>query len=150
MRRSDFIWSIIVLTTATTLTFANAYKWENKNNQVEYSQVPPENEEATVIPPPPPPPSSAAEESKNIKNIENKFKQADEAAAKQKIKDEKKAAIAHDKNYNCNLAKQHLADIQSKARIKLMDNGSSVLLSQEQRTEEIQKTEEAIKKYCNP
>lgn len=148
MRRSDFIWSILVLTTATTFAFANAYKWENKNNEVEYSQMPPENQDATVIAAPPTPSSSAQEEKKAADALQDKFKKEDSDNAKNKAKEAIKAEEKRVMDYNCNLAKKYLADLQSKERIKLTTNGQTVLLSQEQRTEEIKKTEEAVKKYC--
>ncbi len=149
MKKSDLIFSVIVLATATSFAFANAYKWENKDNQVEYSQVPPPNTEATEITPPPPPSSSAPTEIKQMQNLNEKLNKQEEKAAEEKAKQAKEAAINKDKQYNCDLAKKHLADMESKARIRLLDNkGGALQMSQEQRAEEIQKTKDAIEQYC--
>lgn len=151
MRKSDLIWAMLVLTGATSFAFANAYKWENKDNQTEYSQVPPSGVDSTVIPPPPPPSSSAPDEKKEVQDINQKFQKEDEAKAKAKAEQQQKAEENKVKNYNCQQARTHLKDMESKARIKLIDaQGNAVLLTQEQRAAEIEKTKEAIKAYCNP
>lgn len=150
MKKSDLIFSIFVLTTATTFAFANAYKWENKDNQVEYSQEPPPNQDATVIAPPPPPASSAPQEQKEIQSIEQKFSKEAQEAAEKKAKQAKEALTKKEMDYNCNLARKHLADMESKARIRLVGPSSALQMSVEQREAEIQKTKEAVEKYCKP
>ncbi len=50
---------------------------------------------------------------------------------------------------NCETAKAHLQDIESKPRIRLKDkDGNVVFLTDEQRTQEIVKTKAAVDQYC--
>ena len=46
MRKSDFIWTIVVLTTATTIVLVNLYKTMQTNHSVEYTQEAPIEEDA--------------------------------------------------------------------------------------------------------
>ena len=129
---------------------ATAYKWENKDNQVEYSQVPPQTGAVTPIDAPPPPPSATQSQDSASSLIEGQ--------QKQEIKDKREKALEQAQGEeasamakNCEQFKAYRDNLESKARIKLINaDGSAVLLSQEQRAAEIQKAEDGIKTYCQP
>lgn len=151
MRKSDFIWAMLILTGTTTFVFANAYKWEN-NGQVEYSQEPPPGVEATKItPPPPPPPSSAPNQTKGMNATPDPLKKGEATKTQDEALKQYQEQDAAIRKTNCDQFQQYLKNMESKARIKLIDSqGNAVLLSQEQRNEEIEKAKEGIKTWCNP
>lgn len=129
--------------------FASAYKTENSDKQVEYSQMPPDNAQATEIPPPPPPSSSAQSEQTGAQQLIDQQQKKEIMDKREKAlndaKEEEEKAMAH----NCEQFRTYLSNLESKERIKLIDpQGNAVLLSQEQRAAEIAKANEGINTYC--
>jgi hypothetical protein len=120
--------------------FASAYKSENSNKEVEYSQLPPDNENAVKIELPSPAPSSTS----TTQNAKKLLDQPQKEEKKDKIMTQQEAAA-----HNCQEFKTYLNNLQATEKIKLIDpQGNAVLLTQEQRAAEIEKANEGIKKYC--
>lgn len=147
MSKAITLLSMLVLVMSST-AWASAYKWENSDKQVEYSQMPPDNAQATEIAAPPPPASGSTSQSNAQQLVDQQQKQ--EATDKvqkalNEAKEEEDKAMAH----NCEQFRTYLSNLESKERIKLIDSqGNMVMLTQEQRTAEIDKAHEGIKKYC--
>jgi len=131
--------------------FATVYKWVDSQGQVQYSQSPPEEGTATVIAPPAPPPHSSLQEQQQAKQLE---KQINTNLEQQKVNAQKAAQKAQEdkiRSMNCENAKAHLADMQSKVRVRLYDtDGNQRVLTPDERDAEITKTKETIEKYCIP
>jgi hypothetical protein len=143
--------SIITISLASN-AFASAYKWENSDNQVEYSQNPPDHVPATEIPiPPPSSPDVGTTEQEKVQGMIEQQKSermnSKQQKALQEAQDENAAAMAK----NCEQFQTYLTNLQSKERVKLIQpDGSGILLSQEQRTAEIEKAKAGVAKYCTP
>ena len=169
MKKSDLIWSIVVIVTATVFAFVTAfasstnpgaYKWEDKDkNEIHYTQVPPANADATLIPPPPFLPISedngdkskkTISESQEAKKLDQQYKQQAEETQKAQALQQSEAEAARIKEFNCNQYRKYLANLQSKLNIKILDDqGNTVELTKDQRDAEIKKTEETIKNNCS-
>lgn len=128
---------------------ASAYKWENNDKQVEYSQMPPDNAQVTEIPPPPAPASSAQTEQAGAQQLIDQQQKQEVTDKREKALNDAKTEEAKAMAHNCEQFRTYLNNLQSKERIKLIDpQGNAVLLSQEQRNAEIAKAKEGIKTYC--
>lgn len=153
MKKSDYIWTVCVLgtailATATTLTFADAYKWE-ENNIIQYTQTPPSGQESTYFPAPPLMPVSPEQQRKQAKLEENLSPENVQTMEEQAIQ-ESEAQASRIKEFNCNQYQKYLEKLHSKERIKLIDiSGNETILGPEERKLEIQKTETLIQKDCH-
>jgi hypothetical protein len=150
MRHALICLSIITIL-LTSNAFASAYKWENSDNQVEYSQNPPGSESATEIPIPPPssPDTGTTEQQKVEKMIgeqKSEAMNAKQQKALQEAQNENAAAMAN----NCEQFQTYLTNLQSKERVKIINpDGTALLLSEEQRAAEIERAKAGVAKYCN-
>jgi hypothetical protein len=150
--KKDNLWIVcLCLTLITGQTNAAMYKWQDANGQIHYDQVPPANVNAIEIKSDVKPSSSAKTESDQAqKLIENLQKQEEKAQEAQK-KAEQEAQEAHSRAINCERAKAHLSDLESRVRIRLQDSAAETTqLTPEQRTQEIDKTKEAVERFCTP
>lgn len=140
---------LILLSLISSIAVADAYRWTDENGQIIYSQQPPTNQNATQIKAPPPPASSATTEKTSAQKLIDT-----EKAAEKKAKEQQQAAridkiTAEEKQANCVKAKQQLANLQLKNRVKMISpDGQATMLSEQQKLAEIAKTKEAIKAYC--
>ncbi len=142
--------SVLFLTWLAPAT-ARTYRWVDENGVTIYSQSrPPSGTNATVIKAPPPAPAS---ESSGTTNKLKARLEASEKAKKEKNeakeKEEKTIRNAEIKKQNCENAKKNLSSLELHPRIKKkMDDGEYKILSDEERTADIEKAKKAIKKYC--
>ncbi len=141
--------STIILSIWLLPAAARTYRWVDENGTTIYSQSPPPNGKATIIKPPPPSPSQPGETMKKLKArldaIDETNKKKNEAKDKEDIA-AKNAAI---KRQNCENAKKNLTTLEQHARVRLKgEDGSYKMLSEEERTAQIDKAKEAIKNNC--
>lgn len=142
---------IALFSTAVDVAFADAYKWENSNKEVEYSQVPPEDVESTGIATPPPSSTTAPPSSPNTSALTDQQKKERREKAIREATDEVAKEEAEVKAENCKRAQKALHDLQLKPRIKFIDQeGNTTMLTPEQREEEIRKAQEGINTNCPP
>lgn len=150
MANKSLISSLLLLLCLTSsIATATAYRWTDENGQIIYSQQPPTNQNTTQIKAPPPAASSAPAE----KTSAQKLIDAEKASEVKANEQQQAAAIdnitAEEKYENCLKARQQLANLQLKNRIKMIGpDGQATMLSEQQKLEEIAKTREAIKAYC--
>ncbi len=147
--RTWFQWMIATIFLMPNLVNAEAYRYQDENGQTVYTQNPPTNVNATPIKPPPPPASSGMNEKAAIEK-----KIADDKAAEVKAKKDQaladiNAMTEEEKRENCLKARQQLANLQLRNRVKMISpDGQVTMLSEAQKNEEIAKTRAAIKDYC--
>ena len=131
--------------------FATIYKWQDANGQIHYDQVPPDNAKAIVIKPDAKPSSSAPNESANAQKLMQELQKQEEKAAEDQKKAEQDAREENTRAINCQRAKSHLADLELKVRVRLQDaSGDVPQLTPAQREEEINKTKDAVDRFCTP
>lgn len=128
---------------------AEAYRYQDENGQTVYTQIPPTNVNATPIKPPPPPASSGMDEKAAMEKKINDEKEAAAKTQKEQALATINAMTEEEKHENCLKARQQLANLQLRNRVKMIGpDGQATMLSETQKNEEIAKTREAIKAYC--
>jgi Domain of unknown function (DUF4124) len=150
MRRNLTIISTIMLLIWLLPAMARTYRWVDENGTTIYSQSRPPSGKASIIKPPPPPATPPEETIKRLKKqreaIAESRKKKD-AASKKDGDEAKKAEI---KKKNCEASKKNLADIELHPRVRMkLKDGSYKQLTDEERTEQIDKAKKGIETYCN-
>jgi len=127
--------------------YAAMFKWVDEEGNVQYTQSPPPaGIEAETIQPPPPVDSDAA-----LKQLKENQTQSDDYFKQQqkevdKMADEDKKLAMQKKN--CEMARARL-DSYSRPRVKFVqEDGSRVAATEEERQEQIKKSEDMIKEFC--
>lgn len=83
------------------------------------------------------------------REIQESVKEFEESRKANKLKAEKIKARDKITAKNCHAAKERLAGLRNTPRARIKSpNGESRVLSPEERTQEIESTEQAVKKYC--
>jgi molecular chaperone DnaK (HSP70) len=127
---------------------AAIYKWVDENGNVQYTETPPpaEVKAETIQPPPSPMDSETA-----IKQLSEQERQLDESRKKRQEQAVQEARAADEialQKKNCQMAKDRLASYAS-PRVKItQEDGSKVRATEEQRQEQIKKSEDMIKEFC--
>ena len=127
--------------------YAAMYKWVDEHGNVQYTQTPPPaGIEAETIQPPPEVDTSTA-----IKQMEEENSQVDKLHKKRLEQAEKKAkedeALALQKK-NCEMARARL-ESYARPRVKFaQEDGTRVTATEEERQEQIRKSEDMIKEFC--
>ncbi|MGH8119292.1 MAG: DUF4124 domain-containing protein [Gammaproteobacteria bacterium] len=127
--------------------YAAMYKWVDEEGNVQYTQSPPPaGIEAETIKPPPAVDSDAA-----IKQMHEDDKKAGELLKQreeQVDKDAQEAAKVAMQKKNCEMAKARL-ESYTRPRIRFVqEDGSRVTATEEERQEQIKKSEDMIKEFC--
>ncbi len=132
-----------------TLSAATIYEWKDAIGETHYGQEPPANTNAVIVKPKFAP--STTQEPKIPSSTTEKKEQKIEAKKTENVKEPLDPKTLEAMKHNCEGAKTHLQDMESKPRIRLQDaSGKVVFLTDEQRTQEIVKTKAAVEKFCNP
>ncbi|MBI2792081.1 MAG: DUF4124 domain-containing protein [Gammaproteobacteria bacterium] len=150
--KKDNLWLVFLcLTLITSPVNAAIYKWQDANGQTHYDQVPPNDVNATQIKSDVKPSSSAKSESDHAQKLIEDLQKQEEKNLEAQKKAEQEAQEANTRAINCEHAKAHLSDLESRVRIRLQDSAANTTqLTPEQRTDEINKTKEAIERFCAP
>jgi hypothetical protein len=130
--------------------FAEVYKWEDADHNINYSETPPNNVDATPMSPPPPPSSSAEQERAALQKLNDNFNKNTEAA----INAQKNAAMKNNeakiRKTNCERAQIHLKNMLYHPRERLTDaQGDTRQLTNEERDKDIEDTKKAIQEFCS-
>ena len=127
--------------------YAAMYKWVDEEGNVQYTQSPPPaGIEADTIKPPPEVDSATA-----IKQLEEQDKEFDELRnqrqEQEKKSTEEEAKVAMQKK-NCEMARKRL-ETYARPRVRFVqEDGSRVTATEEERQEQIKKSEAMIKEFC--
>jgi hypothetical protein len=140
----------IILATWLLPATAKTYRWVDENGVTQYSQSPPPEGKATIIKPPPKPSTPPDATMKKLKAQLDAINKEKKGNADAKAKADGEAKNAEIKKQNCENAKKNLATLEQSPRIRMkMDDGSYKMLADEERTAQIEKAKENIKKNCN-
>jgi len=127
---------------------AAMYKWVDEDGNTHYTQSPPPGDiQAETIGPPPEVDTKQAvkqlqEQEKKLEEFE---KQRQETAEEQRKKEEEIAR----KKANCELGRKRLASY-TEPRVKFVQpDGTRVRATEEERQEQIKKSQEMIDEFCN-
>lgn len=124
---------------------AKMYKWTDNQGNTHYSQVPPEGRETQEIAPPPRVRPQMSEE----KTEEAAAQPEGEGGTEEsKLTPEQQAEKDQLYRRNCEAAQKNLKLFQTARRV--MENGEMVIITEKDREKRLKKSQEQVKKYCNP
>jgi hypothetical protein len=127
--------------------WAATYKWVDEDGNVQYTQTPPPaGIEAETIQPPPKVDTDAA-----LKQLESQEKQATELQKGRHEEADKRAKAEEElalQKKNCELARKRLASYELPRVEYVQADGSRVKATEEERQEQIKKSEDMIKEFC--
>ena len=133
---------------------AAIYKWKDANNEVHYSTEAPANTQAQeikpIIPTPPPAPKEkTVSEKEKLKSLNEQADNENRLKEEQNHKAQKEDEEEKIKNTNCERAKAHLEELESKGQVSMEDkHGIITHLTPEQKIQEIVDTKVSISKNC--
>ncbi len=121
---------------------AGMYKWTDKQGNVHYSQLPPDEGNTTEIAPPPRVAAPAPANSAN-KSTSKEAASASAAEAEPQLTPEQQEMYKH----NCEAAKANLETFKYARRVQKPD-GDFIVMDDDNRQKMTQEAEEQIKKFC--
>lgn len=129
---------------------AATYKWVDEEGNVQYSQSPPPPgvEGETIKPPPPPPVIPEAVTSETGTPDKPRDVQEQNTEQEQVSKEEIDARNVAIRKKNCQTGKDNLASYTRPRVRKVQEDGTRVVLTEEERQDLIKKAEAMIKEYC--
>tara|TARA_R110002153_G_scaffold107109_3_gene246773 strand:+ start:28469 stop:28930 length:462 start_codon:yes stop_codon:yes gene_type:complete len=141
--------TFILSSLIATATFAETYKWVDKNGQINYSQQAPRNITATKIKDPLPPAMDPNAAQQQIDELINQQDSEDQTRLEQQNKNKIEAENEANQETNCNTAQQQLQQYQNNPGRKAIDADSNVTrLTEEERQQKIQELQKNVSKYC--
>jgi hypothetical protein len=137
---------------AMSLSFsvhAQIYTWVDENGQTHYSQQPPASGEAETIDVPLPPPIDQEQAQQEVDELIEQQQAsetaAEEAQQEQQSEAERQAAIEQ----NCATAQSNLQLYQNNPGRRFLDEeGNAYRLSEEERQQKIEETQQQIEEFC--
>jgi hypothetical protein len=141
--------TFILSTLFTTATFAETYKWVDKDGQTHYSQQAPRDITATIIKDPSPPAIDPDAAQQQIDQLINQQDSEAQLRLEQQNQKEVEAVNEANKQRNCNKAKKQLQQYQNNPGRRAIDaDGNVSRLAEEERQKKIQESQASITKYC--
>lgn len=136
--------ALLLVVSAGSPVKAEIYKWKDKDGVQHYSEQPPagskyEQVKPSYAPAPAPAPATTAQGSQD--------KVASERTQQEQRHKEEAAKI---RQQNCTTVQQRLSDLESASRITFREpDGTTKLLSEDERQAKITETKGLIKQYCD-
>lgn len=140
-------------------SFAQQYKWVDKNGRIEYGDTPPPGAKATPLRKPSggPAPAAASKDGKaepkgplTPAQQDAEFRKRQETAAKSADKEAKSAEDAKAKRENCSNAQEQLRVLESGQRVARTDEkGERYFIDDEQRSADIARARKAAQQSCS-
>lgn len=141
--------TFILLSLFTTTTFAEIYKWVDKNGQTNYAQKAPRNIAVTIIKITPPPVIDPKVAQQQIDGLIKQQESEDQMRLEQKNKQKVDAEREANKEDNCNTAQKQLQQYQNNPGRRSIDaDGNVTRLTEEERQQKIQEMQANVAKYC--
>lgn len=132
-----------------TATFADTYKWVDKDGQINYSQQAPRNVTATIIKAPAPPAIDPNAAQQQIDELINQQHSAEQMRSEQHNQKKIEAQNKVNQESNCKIAQQQLQQYQNNPGSKSIDaDGNVTRLTEDERQQKIQESQKNIIKYC--
>lgn len=133
-------------------SYATTYKWIDKNNQVQYSNIKPDTANFETVKPPPGPSSSAPAEIQNFKNQQKSILDQQEKSTLTQEQAEKQKQAADILAENCAAARNKLTTLTYTPRIRQLsqDTGEFEVLSPDALKSAIAKARAEVEKFCGP
>lgn len=146
MKMSPFLLALLVFT--ANVPAADMYKWVDEEGVVHYSQTPPppDIQAETIKPPPEVNTEKAREELQKQQELVEKIRE-------QRLEDKKEEKLAQkeleQKRANCEMARKRLASYEQPRVRYTGEDGKRYYFTEEERQEQIQKSKDMIKEFCN-
>ena len=146
-----YLLSSILLSYPFTI-YATTYKWVDKNNQTQYSNIKPDTANFETLKPPPAPSSSAPAEIQQLKNQQKSIVDQQEKSKLTKEKADKEKQAADILAENCAAARNKLTTLTYTPRIRQLsqDTGEFEVLSPDALKSAIAKARAEVEKFCGP
>lgn len=128
---------------------AEIYQWIDENGASHYSQEPPSDGQYRVMTPNPVQPSDAEAAQKRLESLLQQQKASQEARESQQREQQKKAAEQEVRQQRCQQAKQRLADLQNRPRVRITaEDGTVRRLTEEERQERMTQASTLVEEFC--
>ncbi len=138
-----------MLSLFATAAFAEIYKWVDENGQTHYSQQAPRDIAATVIKTPPPPVIDPDIAQQQVDELIQQQGSEDQMRLDQQNHQKIAAEKLANQEKNCKIAQQQLQQYQNNPGRRIMDaDGNVTRLTEEDRQQKIQESQENVTKYC--
>tara|TARA_R110000772_G_scaffold13567_1_gene40081 strand:- start:1194 stop:1652 length:459 start_codon:yes stop_codon:yes gene_type:complete len=138
-----------ILSLFATATFAEIYKWVDENGQTHYSQQAPRDIQATVITSPPPPVVDSTAAQQEIDALIKQQTSDEQLSLEQQNQQQNDEEKKDNKDKNCKIAQQQLEEYQNNPGRRIMDaDGNVTRLTEEERQQKIQESQENVTTYC--
>ena len=127
---------------------AAIYKWVDENGNVQYTETPPPADVKAETIQPPPQTVDTETATKQLTEQERQFEELRKQRLEQKGEGAKEAADLALQEKNCQMAQDRLASY-ARPRVKFVqEDGTRVTATEEERQEQIKKSEDLIKEFC--
>jgi len=134
---------------AATATFAETYKWVDKNGQTHYSQKAPRDIAVTIIKAPPPPAIDPNTAQQQIDDLIKQQESDEQATIERQNQQKTEADNQANQEKNCKIAQQQLQEYQNNPGRRMIDaDGNTSRPTEEQRQQKIQEAQENVNTYC--
>ena len=127
---------------------AAIYKWVDENGDVQYSQTPPPSGVAGETIEPPPQTVDTETATKQLNEQERQFEELRKQRQEQADKEAQAADELALQQKNCQMARDRLASYDRPRVQFVQEDGSRVRGTEEERQEEIKKSEDMIQEFC--
>jgi len=138
-----------ILSLFATATFAEIYKWVDENGQTHYSQQAPKDIDATVIKTPLPPAIDPNAAQQQVDELINQQESEEQLRLEQQNQQKIDAKNIGKQEENCKIAQQRLLEYQNNPGRRIIDaDGNVTRLTEEERQQKIQESQNNVTKYC--
>jgi hypothetical protein len=128
-------------------TFAQQYKWTDKDGRVRYGDVPPPGVKPIPLKPPPAP--ASAGKAPGYAKQDEAFRKRQQAQREAEQKVEKERADAQSRRVNCEQAQASLRQLESGQRVSSINaQGERVYMEDEQRAQATERARKAAAEWC--
>ena len=127
---------------------AAIYKWVDENGNVQYTETPPPADVKAETIQPPPQTVDTETATKQLSEEERQFEELRKQRLEQEEEGDKAAADLALQEKNCQMARERLASY-TRPRVRFVqEDGTRVTATEEERQEQIKKSEDMIKEFC--
>ncbi|HDY85644.1 hypothetical protein LCGC14_1169020 [marine sediment metagenome] len=132
-----------------TTSFAEIYKWIDKDGQINYSQQAPQGVTATIIKAPPPPAIDPNAAQQKIDQLITQQESDEQMRLEQQNQQKVEAKNELIQQQNCTIAQQQLEQYQNNPGRRLIDaDGNATRITEEERQKKIEELQKNVTEYC--
>ncbi len=144
-----FVCLTFVLSVFSCVSFAEVYKWTDKNKQINYSQQPPANVPYSIIGVSQHPASDPNVSQKSVDDLIKQHQAEEKIRLDKAMKEESDADRKKRFEENCVIAKDNLLKYQNNPGRRMIDaQGNVTRPTEEERQQKIKDSQDNVNLYC--